>query len=447
MLIGNGVGGGLLPNHGGSFNVNGANADIIINANASGPSSTNGIIFNGSQTPQHRKPAARPSSMPMPALVNLYRYRRHRRLTNILSTAITQSWSTALPSTLTPIINLSAILSSSTPASEPALSPTPPAALVLSSNLIYQGQALTIIAVGSISASSAINIDLTGIAGKNGGNGGSLNIIAGYDFTPLVTHISPVSGLFTLNGPSGDGGDVNLSNVTINTGTNQASANGGNVLVVSVGTTSATGGTIALGSITTSALGGGTASGGSVTLIGGSGGGGISVGAITTTGSAAGGNVSIYSAAPVPSATVQSTNGILSGTFTPGTFAGSLTVSSAINAGTGTVTLQTGTAGALVTGPGVISGSTVNLTTDTTGTITGSGAISATNLNLASGSGAITGINTNAGTISATSTGALGLSATAPTANITTAPAPSPSAVPATSLSPTATPMAPPLLL
>lgn len=168
--------------------------------------------------------------------------------------------------------------------------------LTLPSNLTYVGQDLAIIATGDIIAGTKVtSINLS----NSKGSGGSLTIVAGFDFTPATTTgLTPVSSTFSITGPSTTGGAVYLANTNINTSstlgtlTSGVAPHGGNVTVVaSAGSDSA--GTIALGTVNTSAntkVG----IGGAVNLIGQ---GGVQTKAITTKGATAG-SVDILGAAP-----------------------------------------------------------------------------------------------------------------------------------------------------
>lgn len=168
--------------------------------------------------------------------------------------------------------------------------------LTLPANLTYIGQDLAIIATGDIIAGTkATSINLS----NPKGSGGSLTLVAGFDFTPATsTGLSPVSSTFTITGPSTTGGSVYLANTNINTSStlgilmSGVAPHGGNVTVVaSAGGDSA--GTIALGTINTSANAK-VGIGGAVNLVGQ---GGVQTKAITTKG-ATGGSVTISGSAP-----------------------------------------------------------------------------------------------------------------------------------------------------
>lgn len=193
-------------------------------------------------------------------------------------------------------------------------------------NLQFLGQCLTLLAKGDIlNTGGQRTIDLSAPNAQSWS--GSLNLIAGFDFTP--GNISPnnnvVPDSFTLTGPSSTPGKISLANVNITTG---QFGLGGDVRAIATGS-------IALGAIDSSA----SITGGSITIIGN----GISVGKINTSSSIAGA-VSIISATPqIAGATIVISKGILfGGEFVPTAYGGKISATS-INAGkNGNVLLRTG---------------------------------------------------------------------------------------------------------
>jgi len=201
--------------------------------------------------------------------------------------------------------------------------------VVLTSDLIFLGQNLAILAAGNITSTGGSLIDLSGT-----GNSGSLTLMAGYDFTP-ATGGQVQNGLtYTITGVSATGGSVDLGafEVVLNGGT----GSGGNLLAVAnAGTPNA--GSIDLGNVSTT----GNTTGGSVTLIGP---GGINIGDIDTNGLTASGNVSFSVAAPtIVGGPITVQNGVLvTGSFGVGAqTAGNLTFND-IDAGTANVTIRGG---------------------------------------------------------------------------------------------------------
>jgi len=221
----------------------------------------------------------------------------------------------------------------------------------LGSDFIFNGKSLAIIASGNINATKTMTINLTGTsAGLSNGNGGNLNILAGFDFTPLTGagQVGPNTTPYIVTGASMSGGNINFGNVTMKVGSTVQDAQGGSVLAVASGS-GANAGHITLGSIDTSSNGlGSTKSvGGSVTVIGQN----ITLSDINTTGVTAG-NVSVTAAPPVITGTIHVTNGNISakdGSFGVGassTFSGNIVVSG-INAGKSSVSISTGNAGSI----------------------------------------------------------------------------------------------------
>lgn len=176
------------------------------------------------------------------------------------------------------------------------------------------GKNLAIVASGSVIANGATTINLSNAKGE----GGSLTVIAGYDFTPATSgQVLDTSNPYTLQGPSASGGNIDLGQVKINTSSSAPASvpNGaGSILMVASGGTDAAG-SIVVGSLTATSTNG---SGGSVTLLGS--GGAIVKGNIATTGKTAGGDVTIVGAPAIAVGSIQVQNGYLQGgLFAPGT--------------------------------------------------------------------------------------------------------------------------------
>lgn len=181
--------------------------------------------------------------------------------------------------------------------------------VVLPSTLVFAGQNLAILASGNITAPATLTtINLSSTTGV----GGSLTMIAGYDFTPTTSgQLGPVgnTAAYTITGRSSDGGSILLPGVSINTSSTAAAKGGGSVLAVAhAGALNS--GSIFLNAIKTSATGAGGL-GGQLTMFGE---GGIQVGAVDTHGSV-GGNVNLQAVAPVvPPGQVVIANGTTNGT-------------------------------------------------------------------------------------------------------------------------------------
>jgi hypothetical protein len=213
-------------------------------------------------------------------------------------------------------------------------------------DIIYNGNALAIIASGNINAGGATLIDLS----NNAGNGGNLTLIAGYDFGPPTGgQVTNGNQTYTFTGFSATGGSINLG--TVNIVTNGTGGNGGNVLAVAH-----TGSVLGSGAITLADVTSNGTIGGDVNVIAQ---GALTVQDINVTGVTAGGNVSLATA--VPSTGVGNTvlNGVLTGTFTAGANNGqTIAFNSITSSGAGDVTL-TGNLNSAA--PGTATGDVVTL--------------------------------------------------------------------------------------
>ena len=176
--------------------------------------------------------------------------------------------------------------------------------MVLPSNLKVVGHSVAFISNGNIVGGSGLkSIDLSNPTGQ----GGSLTLLAGFDFHKTGTANpnlhnqygfmqSEFGNLYTIDGPSSNGGSVMLPGVGINTSSGaKFSASGIAGSVVAVGTKGSQGaGVVYLGDINTSASTSG-GQGGDVTAIGP---GGVRLGAVNTSAAFAG-NLSAYAATPL----------------------------------------------------------------------------------------------------------------------------------------------------
>jgi len=182
----------------------------------------------------------------------------------------------------------------------------------LASDLVFNGLDLAIIASGSINTTGLSNITLNSTTG----NGGSLTLLAGFDFTPATAgQVGPDQVLYTISGPSATGGNINLQGTTIDTSTTFGGAAAGSVFAsASAGTGAA--GDAALGLVIAQATGA-TGNGGALQVIAA---GDVSTGLVNLTGSSNDGTVSLVVSQPQVVGVVQIGNGELLG---PGTITGS----------------------------------------------------------------------------------------------------------------------------
>ncbi|MBS1994209.1 MAG: S-layer family protein, partial [Cyanobacteria bacterium SZAS LIN-3] len=265
----------------------------------------------------------------------------------------------------------------------------------LTSNLIFNGKDLAIIASGNVIASSPITIDLSNTNPLvNKGNGGSLNILAGVDFTPGTNlgaggQEGPDGVFYTIAAGGGaasiSGGSIQMAGSLVRTASGVGSANSGTVTLAAYGGVTNPG-SIAIGSITTAFAAGGKA--GAVTVVGQ---GNVTVGSITAASGLNGADVVVSSATPVVVSTIKDQNGtflggpIVAGVKSTGlvtvanvignnftSSGGALTVGTGnavqatnggnvtIDVGTGAVTLGKGSQLSGVAGVGIEAGSVAN---------------------------------------------------------------------------------------
>ncbi|MBS1999023.1 MAG: hypothetical protein JSS86_22005, partial [Cyanobacteria bacterium SZAS LIN-2] len=414
VFIGNSFGGGKIVGPGSSFNVSGANK-IIVNAVGSSLYSVNSIIFNGSQNLNTGAAGetdlnANTGTYQAVSVVGGTAGNQHIVVGNNKVVVSSQFLNVDANNLLigNPLVfntgtGFGTITDTTGSLDLSLLGPT----------LIVQGRDLAIIAAGTVTASAAFSIDLSGNSLINGGNGGNLSIFAGVTPVPgsgqNPNNLKPIGGVFTTLIPSGQNGQITLGNVSINSGTNVSNANGGNVLAVALDSTGTAGGPVTLGAINTSGTGATNSSGGNVTIIGN----GISVGNITTLSTTNSGNVTLTGANPVLNSIV-STNGTITGTIASGAnVGGAINLNGFVSLGNGNLSAVTG-AGGNITTTGAISAvgaGTVALTTTDGGSITvGAGGIStATPITLSTVGGVGTGaINVN-GVIATTGEAAVNL--------------------------------------
>lgn len=249
--------------------------------------------------------------------------------------------------------------------------------VLLTSDLIFTGLDLAIIASGSIIESGITVIDLS----NAGGDGGSLTLLAGFDFTPATLgQVGPDSVLYTITGNSGTGGSIQLGTTNITTASTGILGDGGNVFAA------ASGGSVELNNVDTSAALG---AGGNVTVTGEN---GITVNGNINSSAIGSGNVSLAVGTSVVNGQVLIGNGEMFGTgsidFGTAT-AGNILVSGNLNAGDASANLR----GALVAGDNI----TVN------------GTLTADTLNVNAGDGDTTVVTSNVLNLNSTSNGTVEL--------------------------------------
>ncbi len=249
--------------------------------------------------------------------------------------------------------------------------------VLLTSDLIFTGLDLAIIASGSIIENGITVIDLS----NAGGDGGSLTLLAGFDFTPATLgQVGPDSVLYTITGNSGTGGSIQLGTTNITTASTGILGDGGNVFAA------ASGGSVELNNVDTSAALG---AGGNVTVTGEN---GITVNGNINSSAIGSGNVSLAVGTSVVNGQVLIGNGEMFGTgsidFGTAT-AGSILVSGDLNAGDATATLL----GALTA----------------VDTINVNGTLTADTLNVNAGDGNTTVVSSNVLNLNSTSNGAVAI--------------------------------------
>src|SRR5262249_10366301 len=192
--------------------------------------------------------------------------------------------------------------------------------ITLTGDLIFSGQPLALVASGNITG-NGFKLDTS----SSTADGGDLFICAGCTVSPSGSALppsSPSSVPLTVGGPSAKGGDINLSNYTVTTGSTLAGGNGGDITMIAH-----------KGSVTFSGSmsSGGTGSGanGNVTIVSGDDKGAALevVGTVDTgSGTGGGGNIQMVTAPPSVSGTV-STSGQFTGTVSWGSISPSANAS------------------------------------------------------------------------------------------------------------------------
>lgn len=232
--------------------------------------------------------------------------------------------------------------------------------LVLTSGMLINtgGKSLVLIARGDILTSGVGVINLSSPTGR----GGSLGVLAGFDFSPALGTTPDHTTVFTVTGASSIGGSINLNNVLIMTSSfapAAAATSGGNVLMVAnAGTESA--GVIMTGGISTNSL---NNAGGKVTVYAP---GGVQInGSINTSGATSGGKVIISGAGASIVDTIPILNGLMPPDpqfFSAGPISGSgagvaingSIITSSTNGDGGSVTVSSDAALVIGPGPGIV---------------------------------------------------------------------------------------------
>jgi hypothetical protein len=209
-------------------------------------------------------------------------------------------------------------------------------------NLVFHGENLAILASANIiNTGGARTIDLSG----SNAMGGTLTMIAGYNFSPALnsnlTHQAS-TGVLAISGQS-SGGSIDIPNVSINTSASGDEQSAGNVLA-------AANGMVVVGSINASASGQ-KSSAGIINIIGSQ----ISIGALKDVAANAGA-INVVSALPQTAGAVTFSNGTLvggsigasnsTGTLPSSVYLGAITAGCSninITAGKGSLTQVSGT--------------------------------------------------------------------------------------------------------
>ena len=221
-------------------------------------------------------------------------------------------------------------------------------------NLTFLGKNLTILSAGSIvntGTNLVINLSGKSLTSSSEVRSGSLNLIAGFNFTggPISPSPTPSGTTFELT-TSNAGKNIDLSKVTI---ISSFGSSGGNVLAIATGS-------VKLGTVNLSAssIGG---IGGSLSVFGN----GVTLGVVNTSANGSSGSVTVTSGIPsIQGGPLSIVQGQLSGgSFAVAAPAGNILVAG-INAGKGPVSLTTSANGTI---------------SQSAGTITTSGLLSVTN--------------------------------------------------------------------
>ncbi|HEY9869229.1 MAG TPA: hypothetical protein V6D08_08695, partial [Candidatus Obscuribacterales bacterium] len=213
--------------------------------------------------------------------------------------------------------------------------------VAISSNMIFPGQDLSIVASGDVSTTvSGLRIDTS----SSSGNGGKILIVAGANVAQNGSVLEITAGTGS-GGGSATGGKIDLGTLPLASfssrgGLSSGTGNGGNVTLVAYAGSNPSSGTIRLPSSTALATGGrGTGTNGNVTLIAGAPSGtanSVTFSTVNTTGGLNGtGNIYVATATPAITGgtmTIDATTGaVLSGQFVAGPYQPGSIVSSSIS--------------------------------------------------------------------------------------------------------------------
>ncbi len=249
----------------------------------------------------------------------------------------------------------------------------------LTSNIVFNGQNLAIIANGNITADVGVNlIDLSSVAG------GVLHLVAGYSASPNSGGQINTDQPYTITGAST--GSISLGAVNVNTSSTGGVANGGAITAV------ASNGSVNLGTITSTSAGG---VGGNVLVVGET---GVNVGAINVTG-VTGGDVTLSVSQPqIVGGPIVFTNGTISGgSFAAGATptAGNLVFRGTTGVDDLTLRGASGAANTIQLASGVAAANTLNVVAGSGTTTIGNSALGALN---STSSGSVT-LSNEAGTL------------------------------------------------
>jgi YVTN family beta-propeller protein len=274
--------------------------------------------------------------------------------------------------------------------------------ITIDSALTFSGQALAIVASGNITAASGGSINTSNASATTSGDGGAVTLIAGAKFTTTgggtgtgsLTSESTTgdqTSTLTITGGSSTGGSINLTNLSSPLNTSSSDGSGGNVTLVAFAGSASGAGTITQPTtLSINTAGSSGSQNGNVLMIAGAKTGtALTVGTINAAGSgASGGNVSLFAATPAVASNTTITNGVVTGSFSPGALtAGGITFGS----------------GASITNGGTFTASTAGAFDSSAGNINSTGNVAITS----TGSTITSGLITTSGTAALTSAGTL----------------------------------------